>query len=110
MNNERIYYSHEAEMYAMRDRTVLAMLFLTFGMGIGAIIALLFAPTTGKAIRHQIANKLEDGIQQSHDVFDPLVKGVEDQLQTERDAIDPMVKRVENKFDDLKKNIKEHLQ
>lgn len=31
MNNDRIYYSPETKMYVIRDRAVLAMLFLTFG-------------------------------------------------------------------------------
>jgi gas vesicle protein len=91
MNNDRIYYSHEAEMYAMRDRAVLAMLFLTFGLGVGAIIALLFAPSSGKVTRHQLANYGEE------------------KLQTGRDAVEPMVKRAEDEFDDLKKNVKDHL-
>lgn len=102
MNNDRIYYSHEAEMYAMRGRSILALLFLSFGMGIGAVIALLFAPTSGKTIRHQIADKVEDSVQTGRDSFDPIKKRVEEKLQNGRDA-------VEEEFDDLKKNVKEHL-
>jgi gas vesicle protein len=91
MNNDRIYYSHEAEMHAMRDRTVLRLVFLTFGLGIGAILALLFAPISGKKVR------------------DDLTKTVGDGWNNGRDAVEPMVKRIEKEFDDLKKNVEEHL-
>ncbi len=90
MNNERVYYSHEAEMYALRDRTVLAMLFLTFGLGIGATLALLFAPSSGKITRHDLAKSVGDGF--SHG----------------RDTVEPVVKRVEKELDDLKHTINEH--
>jgi gas vesicle protein len=91
MNNDRIYYSHEAEIYAMRNRGVLAMLFLIIGVGLGAIIALLLAPTSGKVIRQEFANN------------------VEEKLQAGRETIEPMVKRAEVEIDDLKKNVKDHL-
>jgi gas vesicle protein len=91
MNNDRIYYSHDAETHAMRDRTVLTLVCLTFGLGIGAALALLFAPTSGKVTRHDLARSVEDG------------------LHTGRDTIEPVVKRVEKEFDELKKNVEEHL-
>jgi len=89
-NNDRVYYSHEAEMYAMHDRTVLAILFLIFGLGIGATLALLFAPLSGKSTRQEIGKSMEVG------------------LNNGRDAVEPMVKRVEKEFEDLKKNIEDH--
>jgi gas vesicle protein len=91
MNNDRVYYSHEAEMHAMRDRTVLALVFLTFGLGIGAAMALLFAPTSGKKVR------------------DDLTKTVEQGLKDGRETVEPMVKRVEKEFGELQKNVEEHL-
>jgi gas vesicle protein len=91
MTDERIYYSHEAEMHAMRNRTVLALVLLTCGLGIGAALALLFAPSSGKTTRHD------------------LRKGVEEGLNTGRDAVEPVVKRVEKELDGLKKNVEEHM-
>jgi gas vesicle protein len=91
MNNDRIYYSHDAEMHAMRDRTILTLVCLTFGLGIGAALALLFAPTSGKTTRHDLARSVEEG------------------MQTGREAVEPMMKRIEKEFDDLKKNVEEQL-
>lgn len=91
MNNERVYYSHDAEVNAMRDRTLLALAFLTFGLGIGAALALLFAPAAGTTTRQNIAKNVEEG------------------LQTGRENVEPVVKRLEEEFAELRKNIDERL-
>lgn len=91
MNNDRIYYSRDAQMHAMRFRAVLTMLFLSFGLGIGAVIALLFAPASGKKTRHNLAKSVEEG------------------LNTSRDNVEPLVKRLEEELADLRKNVEERL-
>ncbi len=91
MSNERVYYSHDAEMHAMRDRTALILVFLTLGLGIGAALALLFAPMSGK--------KTRDGMTQT----------VEQGLKDGREMVEPVVERVEKEFDELKKNVEERL-
>jgi gas vesicle protein len=70
---------------------MLAVIFLTLGLGVGATLALLFAPSSGNTTRHDLARSVEEG------------------LQTGREAVEPMVKRVEKEFDGLKKNVEEHL-
>ena len=87
MNSDRIYYSHEAEIHAVRDMARATLLCLMFGLGIGAVLALLFAPSSGKKIRKQLAKTVEEG------------------LNNGRDAVEPMVKRVEKEFDELHKSV-----
>lgn len=91
MSNDRVYYSHDAEMHAMRDRAVLMLVSLTFGLGVGAALALLFAPTTGKTVR------------------DNLSKTVGQSWNDGRDAVEPLMKQVEEEFSELKKNVEAHL-
>ncbi len=91
MTNERVYYSHDAEMHALRDRTMLTTIFLMFGLGVGAALALLFAPSSGKTTRQE------------------LVKGVEEKLTAGRDSVEPVVKRLEAEFAELRKNVDERL-
>lgn len=91
MSSDRIYYSHDAEMQAMRNRTLLSLVFLTFGMAIGAALGFLFAPTSGKKVRHDLTKTVEQGFKDG------------------REAVEPVVKRAEKEFDELKKNVKEHL-
>lgn len=91
MNNDRIYYSHDAEMHAMRDRTVLTLVFLMFGLGIGAVLALLFAPSSGKKVRDNLAKSVGEG------------------LNTGQEAIEPVVKRLEKEFSELRKSVEDRL-
>lgn len=91
MNTDRIYYSHDAEMHAIRNRTVLTLAFLTFGLGIGAALAVLFSPVSGKKARHDFAETVEDG------------------LNTGRESIEPLIKRLEEQFNDLRKSVDDRI-
>jgi gas vesicle protein len=91
MNNERIYYSHDAEIHAVREMTKLMALCLMVGLGIGAGLALLFSPLTGKKVR------------------DDLTRMVGQSWNNGREAVEPMVKRVEKEIGDLQKTAEEHL-
>lgn len=91
MKNDRIYYSHDAQMHSMLNRIGLTLVFLMLGSGIGAILALLFAPSSGQSTRHDLAKSVEEG------------------LQNGREAVQPIVKQVKKEFGDLQKNVEERL-
>ncbi len=91
MTTHRVYYSQDAAMQAMRNRTILTVIFLMFGLGIGAAFALLFAPASGETTRQDFA------------------KGIEDKLTTGRESIEPVIKRLEAEFAELRKNVDERL-
>lgn len=91
MNNDRIYYSHDSEVQAQRFQAMLTFLFLVFGLGIGAAMALLFAPKSGKKIREELAKNVKDG------------------LQNGRENIEPVVKRIEKEFAELQKNVEDKM-
>jgi hypothetical protein len=55
---DRIYYSREAEQRAQRDSVLLALMVLTFGLGIGVVIALLLAPRSGDDMRRAISEEV----------------------------------------------------
>ena len=90
-NNDRIYYSHDAETHAMHATTRLILLCLALGLGIGSVLALLFAPSSGKKTRGEFARTVEDG------------------LQSGRDAVEPMVKHLEKDVADLQKNVEKRI-
>ncbi len=89
--NERIYYSHEAEMQANRERALVIGIFMLLGLGIGAALALLFAPKSGSQIRKELA------------------AGVEDRFEGGRDATGKALQRLEKEFSDLRKRVDERL-
>lgn len=92
MNSDRIYYSNDGKMRAVRAMFRATLLRLLFGLAIGAVLALLFAPSSGKKIRKQLAKTMEEG------------------LNNGRDAVEPMVKRVEKEFDELHKSVEERIE
>lgn len=92
MNRDHIYYSNGAKMRAVREMARATRLCLLFGLGIGAVLAFLFAPSSGKKIRAQLAKNMEQGLNHG------------------RDAVEPMVKRVEKEFDELHKSVEEHIE
>lgn len=91
MNNDRIYYSRNAETRAMRAMIRLTLICLAIGLAFGAVVALLLAPTTGKKIREELAKTVEDG------------------FQTGREAVEPIVKHLEQDFDKLQKHVEERI-
>jgi len=90
--NDRIYYSHEAEMRANRDRAMAVLIFMALGLGIGAVLALMFAPKSGEKTRSELASTLGEGI------------------ETGREATTKTIGRLEKDFADLRKKVEERLE
>jgi gas vesicle protein len=80
MNTDRIYYSRDAEIQAIREKTVMAMILMAVGMSIGAVLALLFAPAAGSETRHDVAHTVEAGIKDGRESVEPLVKRLEHEI------------------------------
>jgi len=91
MNDDRIYYSHDAEIQAMRKMTRLMALCLIAGLGIGAVVALLFAPSSTRKVRDDLARAVGQG------------------WDNGREAIEPLVKRAGEEFGKMQKNVEEYL-
>jgi len=89
--NDRIYYSRDAEMQAMRERALAVGIFMVLGLGIGAVLALMFAPKTGSQIRKELASE------------------VEDRLDSGRETTNKTLHRLEKDFADLRKRVEERL-
>ena len=91
MTEKRIYYSHDAELRARRETNITTALRLILGLSIGAVVALLFAPSSGKKTRADLAQTVEEG------------------LNSGRDAVEPLVKRMEEELGDLRKKVEEQV-
>ena len=62
MDNNRTYYSHDAEIRSARRNTALVVLALSLGAGVGAAAGLMFAPNTGQKTREDLTHGLEQGV------------------------------------------------
>jgi gas vesicle protein len=89
--NDRVYYSREAEMQAQRERMTAVLVFMVMGLGIGAVLALLFAPKSGDKTRSELAHTIGDS------------------LETPREVTSKAINRLEKDFTELRKKVEERL-
>lgn len=89
--SERRYYSYEAEQQAKREQAISALVFLALGLGMGAVMALLFAPKSGDKARQELMSTAEDTF--------------EDGRETTNRALD----RLQRSFDDLRDRVEDRL-
>ena len=83
--------------YSEKSSTATALTFLFVGVGIGTLLALLFAPKSGRQMRRTIRRKYED----ARDVFDDLSEQAGDYVDRGRewanaakDRVAPIAKRM----------------
>jgi len=91
--SDRVYYSREAEMRAQRERTMMAIVLLGFGLGVGAIMALLFAPRSGEEVRKDITDRIEPGLERARDVTNHTVENLQRDLTRLRDDMESRMGR-----------------
>jgi hypothetical protein len=91
MNSFLSHNSHRDETHAIRWVTMMTVLWLALGLGAGAVMALLFAPTSGKKLRRNLS------------------RGMEDRLESGQDAIEPVVKRLEKEVGELRHTLEERI-
>jgi gas vesicle protein len=91
--SDRIYYSKHAEEMAKRQQTIIAFTFLALGLGIGAILALLFAPNVGEKTRQLIASALEDGFKRGQEAILEATTQLEQEYPELRKRVEGMIDR-----------------
>lgn len=91
---ERIYYSQEAERMAKQQRLVSMLLFMAIGLGVGALIAILFAPDEGEKTRKLIAEAVEDGFKRGTESVTDALKDLEPEFPDLRKRVDGLLKSV----------------
>ena len=91
MNNDRIYYSHDSEARAVRETARLTLFCLALGAGIGAAMALLFAPASGKKTRANVARSVEEGLADGRKAVEPIVHKIEEEVSDLRNSVEESV-------------------
>jgi gas vesicle protein len=92
--NDRIYYSREAEQVAAQQRTVLALIVMLLGLGLGAVVALLFAPRKGDEVRKEIANQAENIYENSRETTGKAFKELQKDFDKLRGEVEDRLKNV----------------
>lgn len=74
----------------MRKNSALVVL----ALGVGAAVALMFAPNSGKKTREDLTHGLEEGINKGHDLAEPALKRMEKELAELRQKLEEKVEEV----------------
>jgi gas vesicle protein len=94
MTAPRIYYSDEAERVARRQQITNVLLFMALGMGIGAIVAILFAPDQGDKTRKAITHAMEDGYKRGRESTRDALKQLEPEFPNLREKVDGLMDKI----------------
>lgn len=92
--NDRIYYSREAEQIAAQQRTILALIVMLLGLGLGAVLALLFAPRKGEEIRSEIAKEASSLYENGRESTGKTLKELQKDFEKLRGDIEERLKHV----------------
>lgn len=94
--SERIYYSNEAAQRAYRERLIMALVVAGFGIGIGAILALLLAPRSGDEMRRQLGETIEQATQHGRAVAETALQNVREGTNKLQDEVQDRLKKASN--------------
>lgn len=95
MMNDRIYYSREAEQIARQQRTIMALLVMVMGLGIGAVMALLFAPRKGEDIRRELATQAEHAYGNSREATSKAMEKMQKDLDKLKGDVEERLKNAQ---------------
>jgi ABC-type methionine transport system permease subunit len=84
MNNNRMYYSREAEIRAQRQQVVMVTAAATFSLAFGVLVALLLAPRRGEEMRQMLSETLGEAVSAGRDMADQVRRDVEGRVQNAR--------------------------
>lgn len=90
--SNRIYYNREAEMQAMREKTVMAVVITAIGLAIGAVFALLFAPASGDETRENLAHTFEEGLKDGRSTVEPMIERLQHDIAELRHRFEDRIK------------------
>jgi gas vesicle protein len=85
--SNRVYYSDEAESRAKREQALMALIVLGLGVGIGALVALLFAPKSGEAIRSHLGDAVDEAVAGGREASQQTLERLEQEISDLRDQV-----------------------
>jgi gas vesicle protein len=86
--SNRVYYSEEAKQQAQQRRTFTAVAFMLLGAGIGAVLAMLFAPEEGQEVRSEISNRVGSQVENGLESANSAIAKLEDKYNDLRAYVD----------------------
>lgn len=92
--SNRIYYSEEARQQAQQRRTVSAIAFMLLGAGIGAVLAMLFAPEEGQEVRSEISDRVGGRVENGLETANKAIATLEEKYNDLRSYVDETLSKI----------------
>ena len=90
----RTYYMGDRELEDDGRGVVNMLVFLLLGLGIGAALALLFAPEEGEKIREKVSDSLETGVRRGSDAGSDALERLEREYGNLRKEVDKLLNSI----------------
>jgi gas vesicle protein len=84
----------DAELQDKNSGVVNMLVFLLLGLGIGAALALLFAPDEGEKTRERISDSLDSGVKATSDAGSDALDRLEKEYQNLRKEVDKLISNI----------------
>ncbi len=92
--SNRVYYTAEAEELMKRRSLFTALAMLAVGLGIGALVAMLFAPDEGEKTRRMLAEAVEEGYRRGRHATDDALGQLEKDIPNLRKRVDALLSKM----------------
>jgi len=86
--SNRTYYSHDAEMRANRERMTMTSFYMVVALAVGALLALLFAPTTGEKMRDELGHAVGEGLHNGREAIEPAIEQLNKEMKDLRSKVE----------------------
>ena len=90
-NNNRMYYSREAEELAHRQKRVRSLTLLAVGAGAGAVTTLLMSPDTTEKVRELMSSAFEEGFDRGRGSVNEAIEQLEKEYPKLRERVEKML-------------------
>ena len=94
--SERRYYSQEAAERAERERIALALIVALMGVGLGTVIALMFAPQAGEKTRKQLGKQVSHVVSDGREAVSKVSDDVRSGASKVRDEVEDRMPSIRN--------------
>lgn len=90
--NQRMYYSQEAAERAAQQRLMMAIAVLALGLGMGTVLAMLFAPRTGEETRRSLAEGAASAVDGGREVAGKAIENLQREFDKLRKEVEERVR------------------
>ena len=94
MSGSRFHFGHDSEAHASRQMMMFTGLWLMVGLGVGAVMALLYAPASGKKTRRKLFRRMEEGLDSGQETIESVIDRLESEVEDLRETLEERIAKL----------------